>query len=406
MTGGVVILGAGQAGAAVATGLRAEGVTAPITLIGAEPHDPYERPPLSKAVLIGTAPPGSTTIVDADNLRDQSIQVRLGCWATSIDRTGRRVTLADGSTVAYDHLVLTLGGRARPLSVPGGDHAAVHTLRTIDDAKSLASALAHGRRLVVIGGGWIGLEVAASARAMGLEVAVVEQAEQLCPRTLSPEAGAWLADLHRRRGVTLHLGAAVTAIEDNGGGVQVCLSDGQRLPGDVLVPGIGLLANDDLARDAGLDCSPRGGVLVDEFCRTSDPDILAAGDIAVMRDLGGFGPGRLESWQNAMDQGAAVARVLAGSGQPYRPTPLIWSEQFNIMIQIAGLPGGGLRTLRRNTDKGPRFLEVDASGRAVAAVTMDGGRDFLALKSWVVAAAPVEEASFLDSATPLKRLRV
>ncbi len=302
----VVIVGAGQAGGWFAATLKESGFAGDVLLIGDETHPPYERPPLSKDILLGEKPPESAHLWPQGHPAEH----RSGLRAVAIDRAARRLQLSDGSTLSYDKLVLATGGRVRRLD--GLPHA--HYLRTIDDAIALRAALERGGSVLVIGGGWIGLEVAAAARKRGCAVTVVEAAERLCARVLPAPISDYLADLHRRHGVEVRLaGSADEAL------------------GDTVVVGIGIVPNVELAEAAGLRVE--NGIVVDAFGVTSDPDILAVGDVA---NLGGL---RLESWANAQNQAIAAAKSLAGAVTPYDEIPWFWSDQHGVNIQILGVPG-------------------------------------------------------------------
>ncbi|HSW23553.1 MAG TPA: FAD-dependent oxidoreductase, partial [Burkholderiaceae bacterium] len=276
-------------------------------LIGDELHPPHERPPLSKAVLAGEAAPASTRLMKSDAFETLALEWRPGARVTRIDRVAKRLEMADGGVLAYDKLILCTGGRARTLPIAGADAPGVHTLRTIDDALALAPVLKPGNSVVVIGGGWIGIEVAATARKKGADVIVVEAQPRLCERTVPREISEHLLALHRSNGTRVILGAGVTRFaSDDHDRTVVTLTDGRTLTCDAIVVGVGLVPNDELARDAGLACDC--GVIVDACCRTSDPDILAAGDVAVAQNRWAGRSVRLESWQNAQDQGIAAAR--------------------------------------------------------------------------------------------------
>jgi 3-phenylpropionate/trans-cinnamate dioxygenase ferredoxin reductase subunit len=292
----IAIIGAGQAGGWAAHTLRAEGFQGRVVLIGDERHPPHERPPLSKAVLAGEAGHDSTSLHKPEAFAALALDWRPGASVTRIDRAAKRLELRGGEALAYDRLILCTGGRARALAVPGADSVPVRTLRTIDDALALAPRLGSGRAVVVVGGGWIGLEVAATARRLGADVVVVEAASRLCERTVPREISEHLLALHRSHGTRAMLGARIESLASTGdGGSVVRLVDGTELPCDTIVAGVGLIPNDELARDAGLECD--GGVIVDQRCRTSDPDIFAAGDVAVAPNPGPAGdcasnPGR------------------------------------------------------------------------------------------------------------------
>ncbi|MGA3306320.1 MAG: FAD-dependent oxidoreductase, partial [Stellaceae bacterium] len=302
----ILILGAGHAGGVAAATLRRAGFAGRITLIGSDTHPPYERPPLSKEVLAGAAPVEKTYLCPLAFYAESGISLRLGETAVMIDRKAQRVTLASVETVPYDALLLTLGARARRLPVPGGDHKRVFYLRDIADSLALRERLEPGKRLAVIGAGFIGLEAAAVARKRGVAVTVLEVQREPIKRVAAPEIGRFLADLHRGNGVDLRTGVGTVAIEEAGGELRLALSTGESLAADSALIGIGAQPNIELAHASGL--AVEDGVLVDEFGRTNDANIYAAGDVTrhwnplLKRKI------RLESWQNAQNQAIAVAK--------------------------------------------------------------------------------------------------
>ena len=314
---GIVIIGAGQAGGEAAFALREGGFSGAVTIVGEEPHVPYERPPLSKALLIGENEPEDTYLRGQAAYNDRDIALRLDVAASAIDRSGQGVELTDGSALAYDKLLFTTGARVRRLNLPGADLDGVYYLRDIADSLAVREALSPGAKLVVIGGGYIGLEVAASARKRGCEATVVEVADRIMNRVVAPEMSAHFAGVHTAAGVELRTDIAPASIEGEGRVREVCLTDGSRLAADVVVIGVGILPNVEIAAAAGLDVDD--GIKVDEFTRTSDGQIFAAGDVTnhfnplLGRSL------RLESWQNAQNQAiAAVVVMLGGEGSACR----------------------------------------------------------------------------------------
>lgn len=291
-------------------------------------------------------------------------------------------------------------------ALPGADGPAVHVLRTRDDALRLRARLGPGRRIVIAGGGWIGLEVAATARLAGCATTVLEQAPRLCARSVPPGVSAHLAALHAAQGVSLRLNASLRAVHARPeGGCVAELADGSRLEADAVVLGVGMQANDALAREAGIDCER--GVLVDEYCRTSAPDVLAAGDVAVATPAGG-GPIRLESWQNAQDQGAAAALSALDAGQPYLPSGAVWSEQYDAMVQIAGFPARGGREVLRPLADARALLSValDEGGRVVGAVAVNAARELRQLRQWIAQGTQVDPAQLARADAPLSSARI
>ncbi len=339
----IVIVGAGQAGVQAAEALRAGGHAGPITLLGDEPHGPYHRPPLSKGWLAGDMDAAQLVMRAPEMLARKDIVLRTDTRVTAIDRAARQLHLADGSTLPYDGLVLATGATPRALPLAGADTPGVLSLRSRADADALASrmaqCLASQRPLVVVGGGFIGLEVAATARKKGLAVTVLEAAPRLLGRVLAPVLSDWYASLHRGQGVELVLDARLEAIlsGDDGAVSGVRMADGRVLPAGLVVLGIGVQANDELARAAGLACDR--GIVVDGCGRTDDPRIVAAGDCTARRlDDGSLL--RLESVQNATEQGKSAAAALLGQARPFTATPWFWSDQYDKKLQMAGLSGG------------------------------------------------------------------
>ncbi|WP_306396034.1 NAD(P)/FAD-dependent oxidoreductase [Telluria beijingensis] len=399
----IVVIGAGQAGAWAARTLRSEGYAGRIVLVGDEAHPPYERPPLSKEQLqLDPAP--FEFLLPAAELAALDIAWRPALGCCRIDRGARAVVLDDGSAIPYDKLILATGGHARLPQLPGIDAACVHTLRTLDDARRLRAAMRRGARVLVIGGGWIGLEAAAAARALDCAVTVVEAGPSLCARSASPLLSNMLAELHRANGVDLRLASGIEALEQAGAeGCSALFADGSRESFDLVVVGIGLVQSDGLARAAGLRCER--GIVVDRQCRTSDPDIYAAGDVtAIHADDGVL---RLESWQNAQDQGIAAARAALGQEVDYRPLPYFWSQQYETMVQLAGVCGSGHQQLSRSIGPGRMVsMELDAQGRALSAIVTNSPRDFRTLRKFVADGARIDAARFADPAVPLPQIVV
>lgn len=336
----VVVVGAGQAGVQVAEALRAGGHDGPITLVGDEPALPYQRPPLSKEHLAPGGAPGPLPLRAEQVFTGQRIALRTGVTATALDRTERTVLLDDGSTLPYDILVLATGAANRRPAVPGIDLAGIHTLRTLADADGLAAGLSRARHVLVVGAGFVGLEVAAAARAHGLSVTVLEAMDRPLSRALSPETAGHIAEWHRHAGTDLRLGEAVAAFTGSGSHVTgVVSSTGAEYRADLVLVGIGVVPRTELAAAAGL--SVTDGIVVDENLRTPDPAIYAVGDCASYPSVHTGTRIRLESVQNATDQGRHIAAAILGAADPYTEVPWFWSHQGPLKLQIAGvrLPG-------------------------------------------------------------------
>lgn len=401
--GRVVVVGAGQAGGWVAATLRARGHQAPITLIGAESYPPYERPALSKEFLRGTVAAGQVAIKAPSFYRDADVTLRLGQVATSLDRANRHVRLADGQVEPYDTLVLATGARPRRLDVPGGTDARVHYLRDIDDAVRLRAALAAARRLAVIGGGLIGMEIAASAAAMGRDVVVLERADAVLSRVLPSLVSEHLSALHTAHGVRVLTGVAVAAIEFAGSSARVLLDDGQSIAADCVVVGVGVEPNAELAQAAGIEA--RDGVLTDEYGATNDARVVAVGDVSrhynplLRRHV------RLECWHNAQNQAIAVGGNIAAAARPYRDVPWSWSEQYGVNVQIAGLAEDWSAPVARRAP-GSREFAVFAvrHGRLVGAVTVDQPGEMRAARALIARQVEIDAATLRDVSTPLAAL--
>jgi 3-phenylpropionate/trans-cinnamate dioxygenase ferredoxin reductase subunit len=399
----IVVVGAGQAGAWAVRTLRSHGFVGRLVLIGDERAPPYERPPLSKEQLQAT-PPMMQFLMPPEELDVLAIEWRPATSCTRIDRLTRKVELSNGESIRYDQLILCTGGRARFPGIPGLDSDRVHTLRSLEDAERLHAQLRRGARLLVIGGGWIGLEVAASARAVGCAVTLVEAGASLCTRSGSPSLSAFLETLHLANGVDLRLGTSVAALEHENGACRVRFADGAVQETDIVVVGVGLEPNDALARKAGLACDR--GILVDQQCRTSDSRIFAAGDVTVMRSADG-GLLRLESWQNAQDQGAAAARAALGMDIAYRPVPFFWSQQYDSLVQIAGLPVPGSQTLVRVADADKVIaIELNDDNQITSVVCTNSPRDFRQLRKFVSEGTRVDPAILSDIGLPLATAEV
>ena len=402
---GVLVVGAGHAAGALAAALRQGGHEGAITLVGDEPLAPYQRPPLSKAVLKGEASPDTLLLRPAAFYDDKSITLRLGERVVAVDRAARTATLADGTVLRWDVLVLATGSRLRALPVPGADAHGVLELRTAADGERLRAALGAGRRLAVVGGGYVGLEVAASARALGCEVVVVEREPRLLARVASPVLSDFFARCHAARGVALELGATVAGFETEAGEVRgVRLADGRVLACDVAVVGIGALANDALAAAAGLEC--RDGIVVDDAARTSDPAVYAIGD-CTNRPLPRYDRRmRLESVPNALEQAKQAAAAILGKPVPRSELPWFWSDQYDVRLQIAGLPFDVAQTVVRGDPASGRFVvfHLDAGNRLQAVEAVSSPAEFMAARGWAGAGQIIDPQRAADPAVPVKQI--
>jgi 3-phenylpropionate/trans-cinnamate dioxygenase ferredoxin reductase subunit len=380
----ILVVGAGQAGVQVAESLRSLGFEGDLTLLGAEPHGPYHRPPLSKDWLTGRVDAAQLVLRAPEALQRKGIELRIGATVTALRIDRRELELAGGEVLGWDGLALATGARPRRLALPGAEADGVAVLRSRDDATRVAAGLDRCRRdglpLVVIGGGFVGLEVAAAARSRGIAVTVLEAQPRLLARALAEPLSAWYADLHARHGVDVVLGARVAGIVPGHGGVggtvtAVRLADGRALPAGLVLLGVGADPDEGPARAAGLECA--GGIVVDPCGRTSHPAVVAAGDCTVTRLPDGR-LRRLESVQNAVEQGRAAAAALLGLERPFTGVPWFWSQQYDVKLQLAGLADGADRWELRGDLGADRFSLYGYRGAELVAVqSVNEPRDHL-----------------------------
>lgn len=396
------IVGASLAGLRAAEALRVRGFDGRIMLIGEEPYEPYERPPLSKAVLHGRA--GVDTLTLRRDWTEIDVELVTGDAVVDIDPTVQELTLASGSRFRADKVLLSTGGRPAQLPVAGADLEGVYTLRDIDEALTLAPLLAEGCRLVVVGGGFIGLEVAASARLLGCDVTVVEAASVPLARGLGPEWGAFVAEHHIGRGVRIGTGVGVRAVHGALGRVSaVELDDGTRLVADAVVVGIGMRPRVELAERLGLHVD--GGIVVDAGARTSNPHVFAAGDVAVQPSWDGTRLVRYESYQNAQGQAAVAAASMLGETPEPREVPWFWSDQFDLNIQTAGELGGSDEVVVRGDRNGISFAAFHLHcERVVGVFAVNRGGDVRAGMKLIKARSPIEAEVLTDESIDLRKL--
>jgi 3-phenylpropionate/trans-cinnamate dioxygenase ferredoxin reductase subunit len=394
----VLIIGAGHAGGTVAALLRQYGHEGSILLVGEEPAPPYQRPPLSKAWLKGEADLEALLLRPESFYAEQGIELRTGVAATAIDAAGRTVTLADGTVETYDALILATGSTARKLAIPGADRPELLELRTLADAERLKAALAPGRRLAVVGGGYVGLEAAASARALGAEVVVIERMDRVLARVASETLSAFFTARHRAEGVELLTSAEVAAFEDGG----VRLGDGRLIEADAVLVGVGALACDGLARAAGLVCD--NGVVVDEAARTSNPWIWAVGDMTSRPiPVHGGRRHRLESVPNALEQAKQAAAAIVGRPGPAPEVPWFWSDQYEVKLQIAGLADGADRQVVRGDPDTGSFAVFHLQGDRILCVeAVNAPAEFMAGRLMIGKGASVDATRLADPAASMK----
>lgn len=404
----ILIVGAGQAGGRAAEALHAAGFEGPVTMVGDEAEPPYERPELSKGVLLGTSQAESTFIHPREHWAAKNVKLVCGLRAEAIAPASRSVMLSDGTRLEYDQLILATGSRVRPLIGVNDTLGGVHYLRTISDANRLAKDLVAGRKMVVIGGGFIGLEVASAAAKSGLEVTVVERQPALLERALPAEIASAVEKLHRSQRVAFRLGAAVASLVEGADGrvCAVALADGTELAADVVVIGIGIIPNTELAESAGAQSAD--GVVTDEFGRTSVEGVWAAGDVTSHYNPLLGRRVRLESWQNAQNQAIAVAKnAIAGPGNAvaYAEIPWFWSDQHGVNIQMAGLAEPGSATVWRGDPANGRAIAFSLrEGRIVCATAFNAGGEMRFARKLIESRAAVAPGVLADPANKLKEL--
>lgn len=396
----VVVIGAGQAGSSLVAKLRSLDADARITLIGEEPVPPYQRPPLSKAYLLGDMAEERLYLRPQSYYDEQNIALRLGVAVSAIDPASKTVVLSDGSELSYDHLALTTGSRARrlPASI-GGALDGVHTVRTLADVDAMRDQFTDGKKAVIVGGGYIGLEAAAVARKLGVEVTLIEAAERILQRVAAPQTSDYFRALHISHGVTVLENTALAKLTGEGHVTGALLEDGTEIDADFVIVGVGIQPNDDLAALAGL--KTENGIGVDEFGRTSDALIYAAGDCATFWLRGAMR--RLESVQNAIDQAELVAENIAGAQKAYAPNAWFWSDQYDVKLQIAGLNVGYDHVVERRTGDavsywyygGDTLLAVDA---------MNDPRNYMIGKRLIEGGKSPDPETIADPETDMKAL--
>ncbi len=399
--GGIVIVGAGQAGASLAAKLRALGHQGPVTLIGEEPQPPYQRPPLSKAYLLGEMELERLHLRAPAFWDEQAVTLRLSTRVEAIDTEARSLRLQGGETLSYDDLALTTGSRPRQLPAAiGGDLDNVFTVRTLADVNRMAPAFRRGARALIVGGGYIGLEAAAVAAKLGLKVTLIEAAPRILQRVAAPETADFFRRLHQNHGVRILEGAGLSRLTGEGRVTGALLADGSELAADLVVVGIGILPNTELAGDAGIAVD--NGIRTDELGRTSAPHVWAAGDCASFPH--GEGRIRLESVGNAIDQAEAVAANMLGANTPYRAKPWFWSDQYDVKLQIAGLNAGYDRIVTRAGEGGALSVWYYRGATLLALDAMNDARAYMIGKRLIEAGRSPDPAAIADPATDLKAL--
>jgi len=399
----VVIAGAGEAGGQAAISLRQNGFTGRVILVGDEAYVPYERPPLSKAFLAGETELERMYMRGADFYPENKIETRLNTRIAAINRAAKSVTLTGGETMAYDKLVIATGGRVRKMTCPGAELPGVHYLRSIDDVLGFREKIVTGANLVIVGGGYIGLEVAAVATKRGCKVTVIETTPRVLSRVVSPEMSAFYTDVHTKAGLTIVTSAMVTAFEGQGRLERVVCAGGQSFAADLAIVGIGIIPNVELAVETGMKTD--NGIVVDEFTLTSDPDIYAVGDCANHpNDLLGRHL-RLESVPNALSQGKTAALHILGKPEKYAEVPWFWSDQYDLKLQMTGINDPGDTLVIRGSMAERKFSACYLrDGVLVAVNAVNMSKDFLQSKKLIAAKVKIDPAKLADAAVALKDL--
>jgi 3-phenylpropionate/trans-cinnamate dioxygenase ferredoxin reductase subunit len=400
----VIIIGAGQAGGQCAASLRRMGWPGRIVLVGAEPHPPYQRPPLSKAYLSGEMDEPRLWLQPPETWAEQDVELRLGTEVTKIDRTQQLATFSDGQTEQYDYLVLATGSRVRPLPVPGADLRGVRYLRTIADVDQLRTDFAPEKRVAIIGGGYIGLEAAAVARRLGATPIIVEAMDRLLARVAVPELSTYYQAAHEARGVACHTSAMVDGLTGKDGAVaSVRFVDGRQIACDSVLIGIGVMPNQEIAESSGLDVD--NGITVDHACRTTDPRVFAIGDCCEQFNWLYERRMRLESVPNALEQAKHAAAEICGQPPPRPEVPWFWSDQYDLKLQSAGVSGGADKTVARGEQTDDRFaLFHFQDGVLIATDAINDPPSFMAAKMMIAARSRPDPLAIANPDIPLKTI--
>ena len=399
----IVIVGAGQAAAQACASLRQFGYAGALTLIGDEPALPYQRPPLSKAYMKGDLAEERLYFKPQDWYDSQSIDVMRNTRVTTIDRAARTVTTDSGKSLDYDALIISTGSRPRALPVPGAELGNVFDLRDLKDVEAIRPHMQAGRRLVIVGAGYIGLEAAAVARQLGLEVTVLEMADRVLARVTSPVMSKFFEDEHKRQGVDIRTGARLAELRGAQTVQSAVLADGTDIPADIVLVGIGILPNQELAAEAGIAC--KNGIIVDRDARTNDPRVFAAGDCA-HRPLVHYGrDGRLESVHNAIEQGKLAAAAIMGKPRPVEDCPWFWSDQYDLKLQIAGLSEGYDQIVVRGNPDDRKFAAFYLrNGKLIAVDAINSAPEFIVAKKLIMSGASLAPETLGDTSISMKEI--
>lgn len=400
----IVIIGGGHAAAQAATSLKQKKFDGEVTLITDEAAVPYQRPPLSKAYLSGDLAAERLPILRETAYEQSGVDVKLNTRAEAIDRDSKTVKLSNGEKVEYDKLMLAVGGHARRLNCPGSDLNGIHYVRTITDTDKLRPEFDAAKNILVVGGGYIGLEIAAVARKAGKTVTVLEAMDRILARVVAPEVSDFYADLHTSEGVTIHTNQMVTEIVGDKRVEGVITNEGERFDADLIIAGIGLIANTELAETADIEVAPMG-ITVNEYCQTSDPDVYAVGDVTWHHNPMYDRELRLESVQNAVDQAKTAIGHMLGEEAPYDTLPWFWSDQYGLKLQIAGL-STGFDTLITRGDPASRSVAFFylKDGKLIAADCVGRMGEFMQAKKLISAKVQIDESLLSDDSRPIKEI--
>lgn len=397
----IIIIGAGQAAGQAAASLRQEGFEGAITIIGDEAQPPYQRPPLSKAYLSGELPMERVLVRPEKFYADKNVELHTNTRVASIDRAAKSVTTDDGTVFEYEKLLIATGSRPRKLNIPGSDLTGIHYLRTVDDVDGIREAMQTAKRLCIVGGGYIGLEVAAVAAKAGLEVTVLEMESRILQRVTTPEMSEFYHALHTERGVNLMVNTGVSGFAGDGAVSEVLCGDETRVAADLVIVGIGIVPNIELADAAGIACD--NGITVDDHCQTSDPDIYAAGDCTnhpnpiLGRRL------RLESVPNAMEQARVASANMLGGDKVYAAVPWFWSDQYELKLQMVGFSSDGDESVVRGDKAANQFAVFYLKeGKVVAVDAVNSPKEFMVCKQLYGKA--VDATALADAEVDLKSL--
>ncbi len=404
-TNGIVIIGAGQAASQAVMSLRSEGYEGPIRMIGDETEPPYQRPPLSKKFLAGEIGFDRVELKPAEFYANAGCELLLSTRVAAIERTKKLVLTSDGREIAYDKLIIATGSRVREINVPGFDLEGVHYLRSVADVHEIQKNFKPGAKMVVVGGGYIGLEVAAVAKKHDISVTVLETAERVMARVVDPIVSHFYERVHREEGVVIRTGVTVAGFEGEGGRItRVVSGEGESFPCDFVVVGIGIIPNTELAHDAGV--TVENGIVVDEMTRTSDPDIYAAGD-CTNHPNGVYGRRlRLESVHNAIEQGKTAAAAITGKDKPYNQVPWFWSDQYDLKLQIAGLSTGYTEAVTRGNPAEGRSFAVFylRDGVLIAVDAVNRAPEFMTARQLIAKQAKLDPKRLADESISMKEV--